>query len=725
MFKHTYKKKNKKRHTQKRHLKKLLASKDVPCNEIIMPITSFEKIYSNSDLARVNEAMKKDTNLFIDFCKNHMKIKPVNDYYSYINSSWIKKIDALKNKSYITKIDTFRLIQDKVFNEINDIYKHIIDANSTRKDVVNMKQFYLSAKNLLSTEQCNKYIDEFITYLDYLRNEPIKNNLWKLLAHISKNIIISSDAPVSFNLSPNEKDTSKYCVHIREFALPSFNMLNVYLDSENPKYKNTNDVYLKYIQTYFNATGHNDLKATDVHEVIKEILLCYSSSNVNSSNEYNKVYKDESLEKYRFNFEEYCKELGFTTIPDYFVTSNVDYLKNVSELMLRNWKTEKWRTYWIRIYVRQIIRFTKEFKPIADNFYLKYLKGQDTDFSDEIRAIRMTLLPYNKLLGELYVEKYNDPILINYTNFMIVDLKKVFEKMIKENKWMESSTKQHALLKLANLKVVVGKNMDTDDDPDINYVSYDIWNNLLNYSEWKHNEFIQLNEKPVKNLPLIKWSEYPFVYQGYQVFTVNANYLSNTNAVYIPVAFMQEPFISIQNQGSMDYNLANIGFTVAHELTHAFDNIGSKYDYKGNLNEWWTSSNKKKYKEIQDNVKKHYEVFAKKDGNTIDAEMSLRENISDIHSISICARYLMDFLNDSNLNKSSFREVFEDFFINYTIAMRQTIQSKSAHYYNSTDPHPPTKYRVNVPLSRSDLFTSFYGVKKGDGMYFAPSMPIF
>ena len=57
--------------------------------------------------------------------------------------------------------------------------------------------------------------------------------------------------------------------------------------------------------------------------------------------------------------------------------------------------------------------------------------------------------------------------------------------------------------------------------------------------------------------------------------------------------------------------------------------------------------------------------------------------------------------------------------------MRQTIHAKSVHYHKSTDPHPPTKYRVNVPLSRSDLFSALYGVKKGDGMYFAPSMPIF
>ena len=728
MFRNTKKKIKKEHHnktTTKKNVKLTLASDNMPCNEIMMPISRFEKIYSKDELLKMNTNWKNDTNSFLNFYKNKYNIKPNNDYYNHINSTWISKIEAFKSNTYITKVDTFRLIQDKVFNEIHDIYDNLIDVNSTRKDVVNMKQFYNSAKALITVEQCNKYINEFITYLDYLRNQPIKNNLWKLLAYISKNKLISSDAPLFHNMVPNEKDTKKYAIHIVSITLPSYSNISMYLEPENPKYKTLYDEYTSYLQTTFNVTGNDKLKATDAHEVIKDILLCYSTTNFNSSTEYNKVYKDESLEKYRFNFEEYCKELGFTTIPDYFISSNLDYLKNVSELMLREWKSEKWRAFWIRVFIKQIVRFTKEFKPAADNFYLKYLKGQDYDFSDDIRAIRLTLLPYNKLLSDLYVKKYNDPTLINYTNFMVSDLKMVFEKMLTENKWMEATTKKKALLKLEKLKVVVGENLDTDDDPDLNYVNYDIWSNLLNYNEWKHKQFLNLHDKDVMNLPIIKWSEYPFEYAGYQVFTVNANYNSTTNAVYIPVAYIQEPFISVKNHGSLDYNLANIGFTIAHELTHAFDNIGSNYDHDGNLNEWWSASDKKKYKMIQENVKKHYDYFTKKDGVTIELDLSLRENISDINSITICMRYIMDFLNDSGLGLTSMYEVIEDFFINYTIAMRQTIQSKAANYYYLIDPHPPTKYRVNVPLSRCELFTAFSSVKKGDGMYFSPVMPIF
>ena len=105
--------------------------------------------------------------------------------------------------------------------------------------------------------------------------------------------------------------------------------------------------------------------------------------------------------------------------------------------MLQNWKTPKWRIYWIKMFVRQIIRYTYDYKSISDKFYLKLLKGQDNDYTDEIRAIRFTLIPYNKLLSELYITQYTNANSIKYLTNMCVDLKSVFFKMIKNNTWLQ------------------------------------------------------------------------------------------------------------------------------------------------------------------------------------------------------------------------------------------------------------------------------------------------
>ena len=696
------------------------------CNENLLDLNSFEKIYKSNELKKYNINFNKKVTDLMLFIKTKNKFKPTDDYYNYINYNWINKVSVLHRQKYITKIDNFRLVQDKVYNQINDIYTNLITTNSTSKEIINMREFYLSAKNLISKEQCKIYINNYINKIDKLINDPNNNNLWKLLALISKNRMISGDAPLSFNMSPNEKNTTHYCVHITPYSVHAD--VNIYLDQHNPKYKFISDKYIEYINTYLHITENKDLygRAQEIFDVEKDIIMCFSTTNFNNDPDgYNKVFADEALEKYRFNFKEYCKELGFKTIPEYFVVSNLDYLKNSCELMLLKWKTPKWRTYWIKIFVRQIIRYTHDYKHICDNFYLKLLKGQDTDYTDEIRAIRFTLISYNKLLSELYITQYTNANSIKYLTNMCVDLKSVCYKMIKNNTWLEPKTKQQALLKLDYLKITIGESVDSIDDPDLNYINNDIWHNMLSYNEWKHNEYLLLNDSPVKNIPVINWEEYPFVYSGSQSFIVNANYTSITNSIYIPLAYIQEPFISLTNDTSLDYNLANIGFTIAHELSHSLDNIGSRYDYNGNLINWWTSADMKKYNEIQENIKKHYEFVSKRDGLTINSSSNLRENISDIVGLNICTQYYIDFLNKTNVELSSLKAIIEDFFIYFALQMREKINKKSMQYYINMNPHSSDKYRVNVPLSRNEIFTSLYNVKKGDKMYYPNIKSIF
>ena len=698
------------------------------CNENLLEFNSFEKIYNSNELKKYNVNLKKKNMKLMLFIKTKNKFKPTNDYYNYINYNWINNISVLHNQKYITKIDNFRLIQDKVYNQINDIYNNLITTNSTSKEIINMHEFYLSAKNLISKEQCKIYIINYIDKIDKLINDPNNNNLWKLLALISKNKIISGDAPLSFNMSPNEKKTTHYCMHVRPYSVHAD--VNMYLNQNQytPKYKFISNKYIEYMNTYLHITENKDLygHGQDIFDIEKDIIMCFSTMNFNNDPDgYNKVYTNEALEKYRFNFEEYCKELGFKTIPEYFVVSNLDYLKNVCDLMLKNWKTPKWRIYWIKIFVRQIIRFTKDYKNISDDFYLKTLKGQDNDYTDEIRAIRFTLIPYNKLLSELYITQYTNINSIKYLTNMCIDLKNVFFKMIKNNTWLEPKTKQQALLKLDHLKIIIGESLHTIDDPDLNYINNDLWHNMLSYNEWKHNEYLLLNESPIKIIPIINWEEYPFEYIGSQSFIVNAYYTSITNSIYIPLAYIQEPFIILNNDTSLDYNLANIGFTIAHELSHSLDNIGSRYDYNGNLTNWWSSADMKKYNEIQENIKKHYEFVNKQDGLTINSSSNLRENISDIIGLSICTQYYIDFLNKTKVELSSLKLIIEDFFIYFALQMREKINKKSIQYYINMNPHSTDKYRVNVPLSRNEIFTSLYNVKKGDKMYYPNIEPIF
>jgi predicted metalloendopeptidase len=152
-------------------------------------------------------------------------------------------------------------------------------------------------------------------------------------------------------------------------------------------------------------------------------------------------------------------------------------------------------------------------------------------------------------------------------------------------------------------------------------------------------------------------------------------------------------------------------------MSHGFVVWGSQYDAEGNLNDWWTLEDKKKFKAIQKDVISQYEEFAARDGIKFDASIGIGEDLADISGMAICNRYLKDY-QDFNNDLIPIRFVsYEVFYIYYAFQQKQKISKKALSAQLKTNPHPLDKYRCNVPLSRSQIFRSVYNVKKGDGMW--------
>ena len=189
-----------------------------------------------------------------------------------------------------------------------------------------------------------------------------------------------------------------------------------------------------------------------------------------------------------------------------------------------------------------------------------------------------------------------------------------------------------------------------------------------------------------------------------------------TNGIYIPLGYVQKPFVDLEERG-LEYNLARIGYTIAHEMSHALDDFGSKYDETGKLNNWWTEKDQKKFQQIQNNIIEQYRVFASYDGIDFDAAPSIGEDLADISGLAICQEYLRDFQikNQDILPIKSLS--FMAFFVYLAIQSRQKISKRAILAQLKTNPHPLDKYRCNVPLSRTRVFRAIYKVKKGDKMW--------
>ena len=653
------------------------------------------------------------------------KIQPNQDYYSYINDRWLNDLKISEDQKYIVQVDDFRLTQHKVYVELIKIIEDYI-SNPTTKNSKQAKCIKTAYKSFLKYNTISQTRATAKQVLD-LMNEMFEDDekLWKMLALVNSSEIISWGAPFVWSLNPDEKNPKIYKCYLESPQLSLIDV-DVYFDDETdtPKDKKYKSIYRKnffrYLKKLFHiAFGENHgFNIKDVFDTEIEILnaMICDEINVKENDHYNEVSKDEALKDFGFNWSSFCHNLGFKNIPKEFVTSNVNYLLCGTKLLKEKWNSPKWKTYWIYLYIRQQCRWNEEGWLNYFDFEGKFVRGQETEVTQSIRPVFSMGFLFNTFLTNQYIEKYNNPQGINYVKTMAEDLKIVFMRIIERNHWMQEKTKQKALEKLKNFKLVVGSPELLREDPLLDYKENEPWENLFKMSRWRLQIAIHLVEKPVIDIPVIDWSNAPLKFVGTQAYVVNASYTPSKNGIYIPLGFIQKPFVDLDERG-LEYNLSRIGFTIAHEMSHALDDRGSKYDENGILNNWWTKKDREMFKKIQEDVIKQYEKFASYDGIKFDVVPTLGEDLADIAGVAICQEYLRDFQlkNQDILPIQSIS--YEAFFIYFAVQSRQKISKKAILAQLKTNPHPLDKYRCNVPLSRTKVFRAIYNVEKGDKMW--------
>jgi predicted metalloendopeptidase len=709
--------------TKKQIIRKSVTKKHLKQNLDLCPIglkpfeENFSKTLPSGHLKKSSEIQKKHfvKQLLSKFAPH--SIKPEDDFYDYINYNWLKEVSLEEQQKYITQIDDFRLTQDKVYRDLNEIILDYI-KNHKNKLSKNLKSFYNSVINMNSISNSKKLAKEAVQTIDeFIQGK----NIWRLLAFINSDEMISSAAPFVWSVNPDNKDPEKFRCYINShtFVLAD---IEVYYDSGvdveyKKKYRAQFKKYCKQLFDMCLGKGHG-FDTNSIYDVEVDIFNTLGCTTVvtGDEKEYNKVTTDEALTKYGFDWKEFSKELGYKTTPNFFITGSLNYLKCGTDLMTKNWDTPKWRAYWVWILLGRIARVTREWEKIPYDFYGYFQKGQEgINKSDAVSASLYMSVPFNTFLTNEYMEKFSNPQVTKYVKTLSDDLKIVFRRILMRNTWMSPKTKQYALKKMDKFKFIIGKPEDLREDPDLNYGN-NLYENMYKIHSWRHKRFIELEGKPVIDIPMMDWTQYPVKMTGTQAYIVNASYTPAKNCIYINQGYMQKPFVDLDERG-IEYNLAHIGFTLGHEMSHGFDDMGSKYDADGLLHDWWTPEDKKKFKKIQNDVLKEYVEMAAKDGIKFDASIGIGEDLADISGMAICDEYLQDF-QANNKDLIPIRNLsFEAFYIYFAFQQKQVVGKRALAAQLKTNPHPLDKYRCNAPLSRSQIFRALYNVNKGDGMW--------
>lgn len=683
----------------------------------------FEAKYSIQLAKKEKKSLRNiETSKKVEFAKELLSrfapssIKPNNDFYDYINYLWLKNVSLEKQQKYIVQVDNFRLAQDKVYKELHDIIVDYFKHNDNRL-ARNLRNYYHSVLSMNPKSYSRKLAYEAITLVDDLIS---KDNPWELLAYLNKDEMIKTHLPFSISVNPDDKDPKICRCYIDAIQFNILDLTVYYDDGTNVEYKKKyRDAYYKLCKEEFDKlygknNEFNEKYPFDVQVQIFNALGCDTVTK--KEKPYNRVYTEESLEKYGFDFKEFSKQLGFKRTPMFFITYSLNYLKCGTKLFLDNWKTPKWRTYWIHLFCKRLTRITRGWEKLTYDFHGKFERGQEEiNKSPAVSSALYMTIPFNKFLTNSYIKKFENPQAMEYTKILCGDLKLVFKRILMRNKWLQPSTKKYALKKLEYFNFVYGVPESVPDDPDLDYGTI-LYDNMKKVINWRFQKMLELEGKSHIDYPAVDWTQYPVKMTGTQAYIVNAAYTPSKNSIYINLGYIQKPFIDLDERG-IEYNLSHLGFTIGHEMSHGFDDWGSQYGYDGKLKDWWTEKDKIHYKKIQNDVIKQYEEFAARDGIKFDASIGIGEDLADISGLAICDEYLRDF-QDKNQDLIPIRALsYEAFYTYFAFQQRQFVGKKAISAQLKTNPHPLDKYRCNCPLSRSDIFRSLYDVKKGDGMW--------
>lgn len=297
--------------------------------------------------------------------------------------------------------------------------------------------------------------------------------------------------------------------------------------------------------------------------------------------------------------------------------------------------------------------------------------------------------------SKIYLEKYSDPNLkTSFIPFVEKIRDSLYEKMEK-TQWMCEKTRVNALDKLKNmtLKVVSPSSFKSYDEiPD-----YTSWLGFIDsYYKWDW-DILEVQNRMYKMRDPESWEM--------SAMTVNAYYHPLYNEIVFPAGILQEPFYSVlQTHGA---NAGGIGAVIAHEMTHGFDDQGSRFDKNGYLYNWWSKDTREKYEKIIEKMEQHFNLLTHED-LPLNGKLTQGENLADLGGLQTAIASC-----DSDDDK-------KQCIFSWAKVWRANVRREYAREMIALDPHSPPRLRINAILQHIDEFYRLFDVKDGDGMFLEP-----
>ncbi len=624
-----------------------------------------------------------------------------DDFYQHTNGGWIAAHLVPADKS---RYGTFDILAEESIDNLRSIVEEV-KAKKGAQGTPAQKIGDLYALGMDTARRNADGIKPIEDLLAQVANVDPKNKaeFSVFLANFHK----YASAFFAFGRTPDFENSSMNIAELWQSGIGLPDRDYYFDDSEHGK--EIIEGYKKLLSTVFNYIGKIDAdkKAVSVFEFEKKLaeVMNKKEENRDPIKVCNKYDFDKLADKApNFDWNTYVKEQGVSpkvinvSQPRYFAAV-FDIVDHTDKQVVVDYLTSSL----VRSFGSDL---TSELENIYFDFYSRQLRG-----TQELRPLWKRILGsvedcLGEELGKLYVAKYFPEAAKKRMVDLIEQLRIAFGQRIDNLTWMGDSTKAAAKEKLAAITVKVGYPDKWRDysklniDPNKSYVE-----NLIEVAKFDHMTEMQKIDQPVDK---DEWYMTPQ--------TVNAYYMPTSNEIVFPAAILQPPFFYANGDDAVNYGA--IGVVIGHEMTHGFDDSGCNFDKEGNLNNWWTESDKAQFDSIAKRLVDHFSSLTVIDDVKGNGQLTLGENIADLGGLNIAHQAFRNTLKGkAEPAPIDGQSAEQRFLLGYSRVWAGDVRPEYLRQQVMTDPHSAGRLRVNGQLPLLDFFYEAYNISETDSMY--------
>jgi putative endopeptidase len=633
-------------------------------------------------------------------------VDPKQDFYSFVNGNWVKNNTIPDDES---RWGGFGVLRKSTRADVLEIIKTSKELGKYEEGSDQKKALLIFESELDTVARNEAGIEPIKPLLNAINSI---NNLNDMQTVYAKTVGVSAPfAGIGANPDLNNSSMNTAWVFPGGLGLQR----DYYLDQDS-KSKEIREQYKDHVARMFQFMEYDEASARKAAELVLKLetqlaeprLDKVESRDIRNFNNPRSVSQLQEITP-AIDWNKFLSDMGVTQQVDTLLVMQPKYMAALNSF-LKSTPIEDIKTLMTWSTIDNSAGFlTTEIEKANWEFYSKTLNGSKQMRPAEERALGTVDGSVGEAIGKLYVEAKFPPEAKAKAEKMIANVIKAFQNRIKVLDWMSEETKTKAIEKLDKFTVKIAYPDEWEDYSKMMVEEGNTYaENMLAVGKWALEKNISEIGQPVDKK---EW--------GMSPQTVNAYFNPLNNEIVFPAAILQPPFYNYTADEAVNYG--GIGAVIGHEISHAFDDSGARFDGDGNVNNWWTPEDLAEFEKRGNALAEQYSAIEVMDSVFINGKFTLGENIGDLGGLLGAYDGLQLFFEENGRPEDIDGFTPEQrFFMSWATVWRTLTRPDALRTQVKTDPHSPGIYRATQPLKNIDAFYEAFDIKEGDAMYLAP-----